>query len=298
MFAVLLLAPFFSHAATLDVLPASASVTVGQSITVRVFLNADQAVNAMSGTLSFPPTLLSADYVSKSGSVFTLWVQDPVISNSAGNVTWSGVVPNPGFIGRGQAMSITLRAKKTGTANLSLATSEVLANDGNGTNILKSASGGTITIVEGETPLPAPPTVETPKAPVTITPPEIIAYPAHLFSGDTLFIIGTTNYHNSPVTIFFTPAVDQTESMATTSDSSGTFYFVSRSGLNAGLYTISAQVRTKGVMSSSSVPVTVSVASLPEGGGMNWILIIVLLIIIGALVVLLARRRNTRHKTS
>jgi hypothetical protein len=174
--------PLFARAATLDVSPANGSVAVGQTITVRVNVSTNQAMNGVSGTLSFPSDLLSADYVSKSGSVLTLWVQDPVISNAAGNVTWSGVVPNPGFTGTGQTISIQLRAKKIGTANLSLASSEVLANDGNGTNILTGTSGGVITITEAVAlpPTPSTPTKAPPTQAPTIEVPVVVKAPINI----------------------------------------------------------------------------------------------------------------------
>ena len=130
LIASLLLAPFFSHAATLDISPAAVSVALGQTVSVRVFVSTSQSINAISGALSISGDAVAIDSVSKSGSILTLWVQDPSVSGSS--VSWSGLIPNPGFTGRGQVVSIQLRGRSVGTATLSLASSEVLANDGSG----------------------------------------------------------------------------------------------------------------------------------------------------------------------
>ena len=148
--AIALLAPTFSFAATLSIAPGNGAVGVGDTITVGVYVSSDQSINAISGTLTFPSDLLSAESVSKAGSVLTLWVQDPSIA--AGSVSWSAVVPNPGFTGRGQVLLVTFRAKQAGSAPLAISQAQVLANDGNGTNILSGSSGGTLSISEKEAP--------------------------------------------------------------------------------------------------------------------------------------------------
>ena len=56
-------------------------------------------MNAASGVISFPADKLEVVSLSKTGSVFTLWVQEPSFSNSAGTINFEGIVLNPGFIG-------------------------------------------------------------------------------------------------------------------------------------------------------------------------------------------------------
>lgn len=144
------LAPHTSLAATLSLMPANASVNVGDSFTVAVRVSSsDQVMNAVSGALSFPTDLLRVASISKANSVLTLWVQDPIFSNSTGIVDWSGVVPNPGYTGSGgQIVSVIFVAKKTGTGTIAFSSSSVLANDGNGTNILTAANPASISITQ------------------------------------------------------------------------------------------------------------------------------------------------------
>lgn len=144
----LFLLPGTVSAATLSLFSADNLVNAGDSFTETIIvLSVDQALNAVSGTLSFPADLLEVISISKTGSILSLWLQDPSFSNSNGSITWGGIVPNPGYIGeRGQIFSVQFRAKKEGVATIDFSSSAVLANDGNGTNILTSAESSVVTI--------------------------------------------------------------------------------------------------------------------------------------------------------
>jgi hypothetical protein len=129
-----------ANAANLYFSPSSGSYTVGSSFSVSVYTSsADQAMNAASGVISFPQDKLEVSSISKSGSIISLWVQEPLFSNSAGTVSFEGIVLNPGFTGAtGKIITINFRAKAAGTALLNFSSGSVLANDGKGTNILVS----------------------------------------------------------------------------------------------------------------------------------------------------------------
>ncbi|GAI09678.1 unnamed protein product, partial [marine sediment metagenome] len=101
--------------------------------------SADQAMNAASGVVSFPQDKLEVSSLSKSGSIFALWVQEPSFSNSAGTINFEGIVLNPGFTGTaGKIITTNFRVKAAGLANINFSSGSVLANDGKGTNILTS----------------------------------------------------------------------------------------------------------------------------------------------------------------
>lgn len=136
-------------AAALRVSPKTGSYEVGSTFSVNVSVDArDVAFNAVSGKLSFPSDTLEIVSVSKTLSVISLWVQEPEFSNYAGNVSFEGVVLNPGYKGsNGNIISIQFRVKKTGTASLSFISGEILANDGVGTGILSSLGTGFYTLV-------------------------------------------------------------------------------------------------------------------------------------------------------
>lgn len=156
--ALFFLLPSAALAATLGLSPANTTVTTGSIVTATVLVTStDQAMNAIDGSIAFPADLLQVVSVSKTNSILSLWVQDPTFSNADGTISFSGVVPNPGYTGsRGQALSIQFRGKKPGIATVTFSpSSQVLANDGNGTNIL-TASNATTIVVTAATSVPTP----------------------------------------------------------------------------------------------------------------------------------------------
>lgn len=149
VFALFGFAPVVS-AATLSLVPASVSVPVGGTLTLSIVVSSgDQSMNAASGVLSFPTDRLSVVSISKTSSIFSLWVQDPSFSNADGTVNFEGVVLNPGFSGSsGRIMSVTMRAKAPGAAHVSFSSGSVLANDGQGTNILTGLGSAEVSVSE------------------------------------------------------------------------------------------------------------------------------------------------------
>lgn len=137
-----------AHAATLYFTPSSGSHAVGQTFSVSVYTGStDQAMNAVSGTVSFPSDKLELLSLSKTGSIVSLWVQEPSFSNGAGTATFEGIVLNPGYTGSaGKIITLTFKAKQAGVAALSFTTSSVLANDGKGTNILTGVGTGSFSL--------------------------------------------------------------------------------------------------------------------------------------------------------
>ena len=221
--------PFFSYAATLYVSIGRSTVSAGDSFTAAILVSSsDQAMNAASGVISFPSDKLAATAVSKLNSILTLWVQDPSYSNQNGTVNFSGVVPNPGWAGlRGQIMTIQFRALKAGAASIEFSSSAVLANDGNGTNILTAAAPSTVTVTEAQT--APPPPASTPAqatssklSPVRITssthPDQektygethaVLDWTNH--AGTPTVRIGYNKYPNTPGTVVYSPAISHKE---------------------------------------------------------------------------------------
>lgn len=137
-----------ANAASLYFSPSSGSYSVGQTVTVGVYVNSsDKAMNAASGIVSFPTDKLQVVSISKSGSIVNLWVQEPSFSNSVGTINFEGVVLNPGFTGQtGKIIDINFRTKTAGTGPLSFSSSFVLANDGLGTDILTNSGSASFSI--------------------------------------------------------------------------------------------------------------------------------------------------------
>lgn len=137
-----------ANAATLSILPGTSTVAAGNIITLNVVVNSEgQAINNSDAVIQFPTDLLKVISVSKSSSIFSLWVQDPSFSNTTGQISFNGGIINPGYTGsNGNLISITFQAKKTGTASVLFSDASVRANDGLGTEVLTAKNGGTLNI--------------------------------------------------------------------------------------------------------------------------------------------------------
>ena len=159
-----------AEAATLYLSPAVSTVAVGNIVTLNVMVNSEgEAINNSETSIQFPTDLLQVISVSKSSSIFSLWVEDPNFSNATGQVSFNGGITNPGYTGSsGQLISITFRAKKAGTASVLFSDASVLANDGLGTEVLSGKSGATLTITSQVT---APPVGQVPPSTLTISSP-------------------------------------------------------------------------------------------------------------------------------
>lgn len=169
-----------ASAASLYFSPSSGDYTIGQAFSVNIYVSSpDQAMNAASGVISFPSDKIEITSLSKAGSIFGLWVQEPAFSNppsgGQGIVNFEGIVLNPGFMGTsGKILTINFKAKTAGKALLNFSSGSVLANDGAGTNILTSlgnasfALGGVAPTVPEATTLSE--TAGTPAAPQISSP--------------------------------------------------------------------------------------------------------------------------------
>jgi len=156
-----------ANAATLYFSPQSGSFKTNDNIAVNIMVSsADQVINAASGVIDFPADKLQVSSLSKTGSIFSLWVQEPSFSNSTGIVNFEGIVLNPGFIGiGGKVFTVNFKAKSAGAATVSFASGSVLANDGKGTNILATLGTAQFNLSSPTPSEQAPePTTNTPSA--------------------------------------------------------------------------------------------------------------------------------------
>lgn len=165
-----------ADAATLGVYASDTSLAVGETTTVSIVVSSsDQAMNAVSGTVTVNPDILEIIGLSKSSAAVTLWVQEPSYNSTAGTARFEGISLNPGWQGSSATViTLTVKAKAAGAGRVSFSSGSVLANDGLGTNIL-TGMGTTNIAVSGGTPEPEPepetPTPEPEPEPEPETPP-------------------------------------------------------------------------------------------------------------------------------
>jgi predicted acetyltransferase len=135
-------------AASLSFSPASGNYEVGDVFTVGVNAGSQiESLNAVSGVVSFPKDKLEVVSLSKNQSIISLWVQEPSFSNIDGTINFEGIVLNPGYTGTaGRILNITFRVAGAGQASLNFAAGSVLANDGEGSEILSSRGSANYTL--------------------------------------------------------------------------------------------------------------------------------------------------------
>jgi len=126
-----------AQGASLFLSPGSESFEVGIVFSVKVKMDTGGApINAVQTTIYFPPDKLEVVDISKSGSIFSLWPEEPIFSNSSGKISFSGGMPHPGFTGIGNIITINFKAKNEGVVKVTFGEGSVLADDGKGTDIL------------------------------------------------------------------------------------------------------------------------------------------------------------------
>ena len=140
--------PYNTRAANLSIVPSPANVSVGDIVSVQVVVNTESKyINNGEAIIQFPTDMLEVVSVTKSSSIFSLWVEEPAFSNNSGQITFNGGVADPGFNGNnGSVISVTFRAKKEGNASIIFSDAVIRANDGLGTNILTSQKTGIVQI--------------------------------------------------------------------------------------------------------------------------------------------------------
>ncbi|MFA4890588.1 MAG: cohesin domain-containing protein, partial [Candidatus Paceibacterota bacterium] len=264
-------APLVASAqATLFVSPSSGVYKVGDIFSVLVNVNSGgQAINAASVQMSFDNAKLEVTELGYSRSIFTIWTEDPTFSNAAGSVRLSGGLPTPGFVGAsGAILRVNFKAKATGQASVVMTSGSVLANDGNGTNILDNFKGGLYNIIsavkEGATAVkPATTATTTPimeKADKSITAPTITEWPRSLQGGDTISIKGLA-YPNGKILMFVQKGTNDPAIEERFSGDDGRFNYTFSKTVEAGYYRVWAKnVTAEGITSDPSEAVTIEVS--------------------------------------
>lgn len=114
------------------------SFGAGETFFVDVKIDAGSlSINAAQVRINFPEDKLKIEGTSKDNSIFSLWPDEPAFSNEKGELFFSGGLPHPGFQGNnGQVLRIQFKAEKEGEIKLNFDNSQVLADDGEGTDVL------------------------------------------------------------------------------------------------------------------------------------------------------------------
>jgi hypothetical protein len=262
-FLIILFSPCLSHAASLSIEPGTGTVEVGKDISVKVSVKSDTPLNAISGLLSLPDNF-AIESVSKSGSVLDFWVTQPLISKTANTVKFEGVKLG-GFSGSsGTVVTINLKALKIGSAKILFRSGQILANDGQGTDITGDLIGGIFSVKPAtENPAPVPVVVEPAPVPATEVPvAEEQPQPAPTLKAPEIMfgtkygapsIVGTSDYPNTQTLITFVALDGAKIFIQDTSDTEGSFNTLIPNSLKHGSYNVTAVMINKDDKTNSDV---------------------------------------------
>ncbi len=293
---VVLFFPYIAQAATLSINPSTGNFEAGQSVSVKVFASsAGVPFNAVSGVVSFPTSIFSIESISKSGSILDFWVSEPYVSKSAGTVKFEGV--SLGGTGKtsGTVITINLRAKNVGVGKAFFQSGQILANDGEGTDITGALNGANYSVVESTKPTPAPAPTPKPKP----TPPKVepVEEPEPVQPLPTLkapeiklgtkygaqAILGTSDYPKSQVLVTFMSEDGTKVYILGNADDNGEFTLVVPSSLKNGTYTTSAvMIKEDKTNSETSNAILVKVGNILSdiGWQVSTLIFILILLII------------------
>lgn len=116
---------------------------------IDVNINAKVPVNALGATISFPKDTIEVVGISKEKSFFDLWTEDTSISEDTGEIHFSGGTTKVGGImGTGTVITLMVRARAPGTAELKFISVQVYPSDGSGDPLSTATHSISYTITE------------------------------------------------------------------------------------------------------------------------------------------------------
>ena len=175
--------------ATLSLSPSSSSVKVDQSFTVAIKVtSATTNISSVQSYLTFPADLLEVSSISKTGSIASLFVEEPIYNNTSGTIKMTADIASPGYKGSdGLIATVTFRAKANGSANVGFTTEAAVYPTSGTSSILGTSDTGSYTIGTGSASSSTTPTVTPTKvaAKVTTAPASGTALPSTATTGQT-----------------------------------------------------------------------------------------------------------------
>jgi hypothetical protein len=158
-----------AEGSSLYIAPSTGTYVTGEEFIVSVKLSSgEESINSAEGSIRFDSAKIEVSGINTDSSIFNFWFpsKTPTFSNAAGNISFSGGLPSPGFKGSsGHLFNIKFKAKAIGSAQLNFISGSILANDGKGSNILTAMGNASYQIApESKAPVPENPKDEAVKS--------------------------------------------------------------------------------------------------------------------------------------
>lgn len=129
----------------------STTLHVGETQDVDIRINTKTPINTVGATIQFPGDTLEVVGISKEKSFLDLWTEETSINEGTGEVHFSGgTLDRGGLSGVGTIVTLTLKAKKSGSAEISFKNSQIFAADGRGSEVPSSKRVYTFEIPESK----------------------------------------------------------------------------------------------------------------------------------------------------
>jgi len=131
------------------VIPPKGRHYLGEIFPMQIeIIGIDKPINAVQADIGFDPDKLEVVEISTKESFANIFIQEEV-NNDVGYVRLTGGLPNPGFFAdRGLFGTLYFKGKNPGVVKIEfLPSSLVLANDGQGTNVLKDLASASYLIL-------------------------------------------------------------------------------------------------------------------------------------------------------
>jgi hypothetical protein len=280
--------PSLTYAANLSISPASGTFKVGDQVILKIVVSSGTPINAISGSISVPTSIFNIESISKAASILDFWVSEPNFLVGTGALNFEGVTLGGFQGGTGTVLTATLRATKIGSGTVTFTSGQVLANDGQGTDVTGNKTGATFSVeAQKETSKPTVPgqigKPEAPQKPPTLTSPEIML--TKKFGEQA--ISGVSNYPEAQVLLTFIAQSGVKTFITGVADDRGGFLLLVPQTLKRGVYNVSAVVIKKDTTHSyTSNEITITVGNMFSDIGYEiWLLIILLILMLIYLIV-------------
>ncbi|MBI2058086.1 MAG: hypothetical protein HYT63_03875 [Candidatus Yanofskybacteria bacterium] len=170
-----LLSVSFVQAADFNATSSTGQFNLKQEFSVNIKIDAsDESINAAQAKIKFSQDILEVKSISKDGSIFNFWLQEPEFSNTDGTIEFIGGALN-GVSGASlQVLRINFISKGAGIGEFLFSDAAITVADGSGTNVLSKANGASFTIlsttvVPAPIPAPIPPPTQITRQPTVVS---------------------------------------------------------------------------------------------------------------------------------
>ncbi len=123
--------------ADMQIEPTNKTVPVGDYIDIQIIVKSSVPVNAFTGDIVFDSNMIEVVSINYNTSIADLWVTEPWYSKADNAIHFAGgTTKSNGFLGSGTLLSVRLKTKQIGVADVRLENTRILQHNGFGTDVV------------------------------------------------------------------------------------------------------------------------------------------------------------------